>query len=105
MIMNNKRLIVYTDGLIHSVFKILPLYEEKNTGLNAYVDSLIRGLFELDEVVKIEDSFEYFSLLNTVKAAQTEILSEESEHRIVRREVLKAISIIKIMTYKLNERR
>lgn len=103
MINNNERLIIYLDKYIHSVFKIIPLYEEKNTGLESYLDSLLKGLFELDQIIKIEHSFEYLSLLQTVKAAQTEILKEDSQHRIMRREVLSAISIIKILLYKTQE--
>lgn len=103
MVENNERLIIYLNGVVHSVFKILPLYEEGNTGIELYLDSLLRGLYELDKVVKIEHSFEYFSLLTTVSGIETEILREESQKKIVKREVFKSIDIIKNMLTKLEE--
>lgn len=103
MVENNERLCGYLNGVVDSVFKILPLYEEKNTGIELYVESLLKGLFELDKVIKIEHSFEYISLLTIVKAVQTEVTSEESQKKIVKREVFNSINTIKKLISKIEE--
>lgn len=101
MIYNNKMLLAYLNGLVGNVFKIIPLYEEENIGIKTYVESLLKGLFELEEVIHIECHFEYITLLNTLKSVETELSKLDSEHHIVRRESLKSIDIIKNMRRKI----
>lgn len=95
MINNKDRLLVYLDTLISSVFKILPLYEEKNLGIETYVESLLFELYSLDKVIKIENSYEYISLLSTLESIKKNITNQDSEKKVIKREVFKCISIIK----------
>lgn len=103
MVNNNRRLSVYLDSLINSVFKILPLYEEKNVGVQTYVDSLLFELYGLEESVNIEDSYEYISLLSTLESVKKEVVKSDSEKKVIKREVFKCISIIKTIIGKLEK--
>lgn len=103
MIENDKRLIIYYDSLINSVFKILPLYEEKNIGIKTYVESLLFELYGLDKVIKIEDSNEYITLLSTLESVKKEITKNDSEKKVIKREVFKCISIVKNIIGKLEK--
>lgn len=103
MIDNKKRLIIYLNSVINSVFKILPLYEENNSGLETYVDSLLFELYGLDKVVSMGNSYEYISLLSTLESIKLEFTRENSEHATVKREIFKCINIIKTIVEKLKE--
>lgn len=95
MINDKNRLSVYLDILINSVFKILPLYEEKNVGIKTYVESLLFELYGLDKVINIENSYEYISLLSTLESIKKEVDNPDSDKKVIKREVFKCISIIK----------
>jgi sulfur relay (sulfurtransferase) DsrF/TusC family protein len=103
MISNNERLTTYLNTVINSVFKILPLYEEENVGLETYIESLLFELYGLDKVVGMEQSYEYVSLLSTLESVKIEVVNEESKKTTVKREVFKCINIIKNMVVKLEE--
>jgi hypothetical protein len=103
MIMSNNKLAIYLNSIINSVFKILPLYEEQNEGVKTYIESLIFELDGLQEVVSIEHSYEYISLLSTLSSVKKEIKREDSKKTIIKREVFKCINIIKNMVGKLEE--
>lgn len=103
MLENKDRLLVYFDSLINSVFKILPLYEEKNVGVNTYVESLLFELYGLDEVIDMEDSYEYISLLSTLESVKKEVANPDSEKKVIKREVFKCISVIKNMIVKIEK--
>lgn len=103
MLNNNKMLSAYLDTLIDSVFKILPLYEEENIGLEVYVESLLFELKGLSKAIKIEDSYEYISLLSTLESIKQEVVSEESEKSVIKREVFKSISTIKDFLEKIDD--
>lgn len=101
MVHNDESLIIYLEALVNSVFKILPLYEEKNIGINSYIDSLLSELFELDKVIVITHGYEYISLLASISAVRTEIQKKNSNKPIIKREVFKCINIVKTMAEKL----
>jgi len=103
MIKDKKKLIAYLDSTVSSVFKILPLYEEVNIGIEVYVESLLFELYGLEESVEIEHSPEYVSLINTLESIKREVGNEESKKSVVKREVFKCINIIKHMVDKLKE--
>ena len=103
MIENKERLKVYLNSVINSVFKILPLYEEENVGVETYVESLLFELHGLDKVVEIEHSFEYISLLSTLESVKIEVVKDNSKKSTVKREIFKCINIIKNMVTKLEE--
>lgn len=103
MIYNNQKLIIYLNSIVNSVFKILPLYEEHNVGIETYVESLIFELSGLEKVVAIEHSAEYYSLLATLESIKEEIPKEHSKKSVIKREVFKCINTIKNMIGKLEE--
>ncbi len=103
MIQNNEKLVVYLESTVSNVFKILPLYEEENIGLDAYVDSLLRKMCGLDKVVVIDHGYEYISILSILEVIKMEVLKEESDKAIIKREVFNCINVIKNMIGKLQE--
>lgn len=96
---NRERLPVYLDSLVDSVFKILPLFEEKNIGIEAYVESLIAEIDNLDSLFTLEkaENKEYVSLMLTIRSIGKEIKSEGRTKAVVKREVFKSIHIIKTL--------
>ena len=103
MIDNDERLIVYLKSLVNSIYKILPLYEESNTGLRIYVESLLFELYGLGKVVPISDSYDYLSLLSNLESLKYQVGLDEDKKATVKREVFKCINIIKNMTHNLEE--
>lgn len=103
MINDTSRLVVYLNSVVNSVFKILPLFEEKNVGVDTYIESLLFELYGLQEAVNVEHSSEYISLLSTLESIRAEIGRENSRKSTVKREIFKCINIIKNMVGKLEE--
>src|SRR5690606_24762152 len=103
MIENRDRLIIYFDSLINSVFKILPLYEEDNIGIESYVESLLFELYGLDKSNDIKDSYEYIALLSNLESVREEVVKSDSEKKVIKREVFKCISIVKNIIVKLEK--
>lgn len=103
MLENKDRLLVYFDSLINSIFKILPLYEEENVGVEVYVESLLFELYGLDAVIDMEKSYEYTSLLSTLESLKEEVVKEDSEQKVIKREVFKCISVVKNMIVKIEK--
>lgn len=95
MLENRDRLLFYLDALVNSVFKILPLYEERNDGIQTYIESLLFELYGLDKVFDIKDSYEYVSVLSILESIKEEVAKENSKKRVIKREVFKCINIIK----------
>ena len=104
MIESNERLLVYFDSLINSIFKVLPLYEENNVGIETYIESLLFELYGLNEVIKIEDSYEYVAMLSTLESVKKEVVKLDSKKRVIKREVFKCISIVKSIMGRLEKR-
>lgn len=103
MILDNKKLAMYLESSVNSIFKILPLYEEQNVGVATYIESLIFELDGLQYVVAIEHSYEYMSLLSILASVKKEAEKEDSRKPVIKREVFKCINIIKNMVGKLEE--
>ncbi len=74
MIKDDKKLVVYLNSLVNNVFKILPLYEEKNVGIVSYIESLFGEVASLNEVIEVKHSDEYISLLASCKNNKKEVL-------------------------------
>lgn len=92
---------MYLKGTVNGVYKILPLFEEKNIGIDTYVDSLLFTLYKLDTAVKIDQSHDYITVLATLEAVKDEIAKVTANHSVVKREVFKCINIVKNMIDKL----
>jgi len=103
MINNNEKLVVYLSTVVNSVFKILPMFEERNIGVQKYLDSLLFELYGLEEAVSMEHSYEYISLLSTLESVKKEVAKPDSKKTVIKREVFKCINIIKNMIGKLEE--
>ena len=95
MLKKDERFITYLKMTINNVFKILPLYEEENAGLPRYIESLHFELKSLEEIFDVGDAYEYIALLNTLKSLNTEVLKNDSEKHVVKREVFKCINLVK----------
>lgn len=87
----------FTELLVPRFFKILPLFEEKNEGLQSYVESLVfemHGLYWTIE--EIQANGNYLSLLSTLESICDEIsICDENSQSIIKREVFRSIEIIK----------
>lgn len=103
MIENKEKLITYLNSVVNSVFKILPLYEENNIGIETYVESLLFELYGLDKVVDVKNSYEYISLLSTLESVKVEVARKDSKKSVVKREIFKCINIVKNMVAKLED--
>mgnify|MGYP001367760492 FL=1 len=101
MIEDKEKLLVYLDTLINSVFKILPLYEENNIGVETYVESLLFELYGVEKVIDIGSSYEYIVLLSTLESVRSEVAKKGSEKKVIKREVFKCISIVKNISNKI----
>lgn len=78
----------YKDRLVNSIYKVLPMKEEKSKTINTYISSLIYELVGLEKIA--DDTGEICSLI-----AILENLIEEEDLKVVKREVFRAINIVK----------
>lgn len=86
---------VYLSSLVDKTFKILPLHEEKNKGLEKYIQSLMFEMFGLQKIViDLDVDSDFVSLVATLEAlSQSDLVNCKSD--FVKREVFKCINIIK----------
>lgn len=86
----------YLTSLVDRIFKILPLYEEKNEGLVRYIDSLVFELQGLETVIT-DMSFDtdYIILLATMRSLESESKTLTAKTSTVKREVFKCINLVK----------
>lgn len=87
----------YFNSLVDRIYKILPLFEEKNEGLFVYVQSLIYELNGLYWVVdSIRSNGDYLTLLSTLESISDDVMiQEEGSHAVVKREVFKCLEVVK----------
>lgn len=103
MIEDKQIIISYLNGSVNGIYKILPLFEEKNVGVDTYIESLLFHLYKLKKVVLLPYGHEYVTLLATLESLKDEIKKPDSEHAVVKREVFKCINIVKNMVSSLEE--
>ena len=85
---------LYLDSnIVDGIYKILPLYEENNVGLEKYISSLLIELYGFDNVFKT-DEIGYVSLLATLEGIKIEVCKKDNK-RTVKREVFKCMEIVK----------
>lgn len=96
----------YLINLIDTVFKILPLYEEKNEHLDEYMDSLL--CFELYGVIEaiqnLPHQLWYVKTIATLEGVRKNLVNMDDSglsvdesadnHRRIRREILKTTALI-----------
>lgn len=103
MIDDKEMTIKYLNISVNGIFKILPLYEEKNIGIDTYIDSLLFTLYHLNKAILLDFSHEYITVLATLEGVKVEITKEDSNHGVLKREIFKCINIVKNMVSKLEE--
>lgn len=96
---NNERLSKRLTLLIGKFFKIVPLFEEGNKGLETYVSSLSLKMIAMDDVIKIKHTEEYMSILENLNIVLKELNKEEEErnHTIVKRHAFESLNLLKKM--------
>lgn len=82
----------FENKLVNNIYKILPLFEECNLGLNDYIDSLIKELEGVSTYLSIDD-LTVISLIGVLKSLSE--INVDTEHQYVKREVFKAIKLSK----------
>lgn len=103
MINDNKKITVYLNVVVDKIFKILPLYEEKNIGIKVYVESLIFELYGVQNVITIENSSDYISLLSTLESVRAEMNKENIKKYTLKRELFKCINLVKNISSNLEK--
>lgn len=103
MIKDSENLSIYLGNLVNRIFKILPLYEEENEGVIRCIDSLVFELSGLEELLPKKLVADYVSLLSTLISVKKEIIREDNEKRIIKREIFKCINITKNISEKIGE--
>lgn len=103
MIQDTEMTIKYLNASVNGIYKILPLYEEKNIGVDTYVESLLFTLYSLDKAVLLPFGHEYITVLATLESIKREIVNPESDHSVIKREIFKCINIVKNIVAKLKE--
>lgn len=84
----------YLDSAVDKIFKILPLYEEKNDTLDEYIESLIlelRGFVSEYGSVGVTD---YISVISTLEGIRS-MAKDRGNQPKIKREVFKCIETIK----------
>lgn len=92
-VVDDKAIKRYLQDTIDKIYKILPLYEERNKTLSAYVES---SILELKGFVADYGSVgmtSYISVISTLRGIQ-KLVDEKGNHSKVKREVFKCIDTI-----------
>ena len=85
----------YLQVLKDRIFKILPLFEEKNEGLFHYINSLTFELNGLQYVIEgLHHSSYYISLLSSIESLLDESIEKVQDLKFIRSEVFRLIGII-----------
>lgn len=91
--MERNRIKVFFEGrLVNNIYKILPLYEEKNIGYKDYVHSLIMEINGIEKAIDVNDT-NLLSLIGVLQSISD--VTDNDSHAIVKREVFKAIKLSK----------
>lgn len=93
-IVDDKAIGRYLDSAVDKIFKILPLYEEKNATLDEYIESLIlelRGFVSEYGSIGVTD---YISVISTLEGIRS-MADERGNQPKIKREVFKCIETIK----------
>jgi hypothetical protein len=86
----------YLEVSKNRIFKILPLLEESNDGINHYVESLLFELYGLQNVINgVKESHNYLALLCGLESILNEISVKEKDFKFIRSEIFKLIGLIK----------
>ena len=97
-------LVPYFNSMVGKVFKVLPLYDEGNLGINTYIESLLFELYGLQKAVVLADiEKDYVSLVSTLESVESELAKIDINKQVLKRELFKCIDIVKNMVDKLEK--
>lgn len=85
---------LYIKKLKNRIFKILPLFEEKNEGIATYIDSIIYEVYGLQYVVEEEVKPLIISILSILKHFHDDSLKSDVNIRQIKREVFHCLDLI-----------
>lgn len=83
----------YKNRLINSIYKILPMKEEDTSTIETYIESLVYELTGIDKLFVGEDELQEILVIIAI----LENLKKETNISIVKREVFRAIGLVKRM--------
>ncbi|MGL6081361.1 MAG: hypothetical protein ACRC4N_02490 [Gammaproteobacteria bacterium] len=101
MILCNEKKVEYLTGVVDSVFKVLPLYEEKNEGLVLYVEGLLSELYGAQTSINLKEAPDFISLVSTLEAVKMDVEIDDNK-QMVKRNVFKSINLIKSIIEKID---
>lgn len=89
-----KTYINHLNDLKNDIYKILPLYEEKNEFVLGYIETLSREVFGLNQLIDgLPHSHWYIKTLTTLEAMAKKPYAED-EFKKVRKDVFKMLNAI-----------
>ncbi len=80
--------------MIGSIYKILPLYDEKNLGLQSYIDSVaVQLIGAMDTFQELKTNQKYISIINSINFLRVHDYTQKQ----CKREVLRCTNILENM--------
>ena len=77
------------------VYKILPLIEENNKGVNHYIESLLFELSGLKNTVEgVRNSSNYIQLVSGLNAILQETVVQTKDYRFIRSEIFRLLGLV-----------
>lgn len=89
-------IVEYLNMLVNKVFKILPIIENQEESISVYVESLrceLQGFQSL--LPSIGEDPTFLSFLSIVQWLTENVVNDEVQYKVIRREVFHAISLCK----------
>ncbi|MCP1159440.1 hypothetical protein [Bacillus infantis] len=84
----------YIATLKNKVYKILPLFEESNSGLPQYLDSLIFEIYGLQYLVNEEEHHILISLICILEHFYDDCIQPDTDIPTIKREVFHCLDLI-----------
>lgn len=101
---NNLMFFSYLETLKNRLFKIIPLFEEGNSEIHKYIDSLLFELCGMIYVVeKLKNSHLFLSLIATLESLYDESLAPEYSISLIRREVFRCLNVVEKLQQEVGE--
>lgn len=93
IIVDDKLIKKQLQKIVDKIFKILPLYEEKNSTVDSYIESLILEITGFTSKYGNVGISEYMSVISTLEGLRG-IIDDRGKQPTVKREVFKCIETI-----------
>lgn len=92
----------YMEKLVGRVYKILPMFEERDGGLYKYIDSLSNELLGLQKIIVDLGAENEFVILVSTLRFLSDYIGHDSDKKKIRREVFKCIDVVKKISVKFD---